>query len=506
MFPYEIRLPKKELYILKVGKVYIVGAGPYMEDLITVKGLNAIKAADVIIYDRLINKNLLKLAKDDAIYIYCGKEPKKHVLSQDRIINLMIEYAKKGFNVVRLKGGDPYIFGRGAEEAEKLFKNNIPFEIIPGVSSFYSALTFAGIPITYRKLAREFHVFTGHTCDDEELNWNIISKLDGTLIFLMSAENIESISQKLILHGKQPKTLAAAVINATTGRQKVISGYLEDFATGKFKNQIASPMVFVIGEVIKFRNKLSFYENLPLFGKRICITRPKSVSRNIKSLLFSLGADVVDGCCSKLVLHREEIDKVLNSLQEYDILVFTSVNGVDSFFDYLIEKNIDVRNIKGDFAAIGKKTALSLQKRGFRVKYIPDEHSSDGLIKIFENEVDKSKKILTVQSKNAGDYLKNSLESLGFEVDAVFAYSMEFTKNPNDTVYDSDIFVFTSSGMFRHFIECYGIEVLSNKIVISIGEHTQKTLESFGIKSITCDEATDEGIVNKILEVVKDGV
>ncbi len=491
---------------MKVGKVYIVGAGPYMEDLITLKGLNAIKTADVIIYDRLVNKNLLRLAKDEAIYVYCGKEPKNHTLSQDEIIKLMIDYAKKGFNVVRLKGGDPYIFGRGAEEAEKLFENNISFEVIPGISSFCSALTFAGIPITYRKLAREFHVFTGHTCNDEELNWNVISKLDGTLIFLMSAENVENISQKLISHGKEPKTLAAAVINATTGRQKVISGYLEDFASGKFKNQVASPMVFVIGEVIRFRNKLSFYESLPLYGKRICITRPKSVSGNIKNLLLSLGADVVDGCCSRLVLHREEIEKIISSLPEYDILVFTSVNGVDSFFDYLIEKNIDVRNIRGDFAAIGKKTALSLQKRGFRVKYIPDEHSSDGLIKIFANEVDRSKKILTVQSKIAGDYLKNALTSLGFEVDTIFAYSMEFTKNPNDAVYDSDIYVFTSSGMFRHFIECYGTDMLFNKIVISIGEHTKKTLESFGIKSIACDEATDEGIANKILEVVKNGV
>lgn len=491
---------------MKTGKVYIVGAGPYMEDLITLKGLNAIKTADVIIYDRLVNKNLLRLAKDEAIYVYCGKEPKNHTLSQDEIIKLMIDYAKKGFNVVRLKGGDPYIFGRGAEEAEKLFENNISFEVIPGISSFCSALTFAGIPITYRKLAREFHVFTGHTCNDEELNWNVISKLDGTLIFLMSAENVENISQKLISHGKEPKTLAAAVINATTGRQKVISGYLEDFASGKFKNQVASPMVFVIGEVIRFRNKLSFYESLPLYGKRICITRPKSVSGNIKNLLLSLGADVVDGCCSRLVPHREEIDKIISFLPEYDILVFTSVNGVDSFFDYLIEKKIDIRNIKGDFAAIGKKTALALQKRGFGVKYIPDEHSSDGLIRIFKNEVDKSKKILTVQSKIAGDYLKNALTSLGFEVDTVFAYSMEFFKNPNDAVYDSDIYVFTSSGMFRHFIECYGTDMLFNKIVISIGEHTKKTLESFGVQSITCDEATDEGIVNKILEVVKNGV
>ncbi|ADQ40689.1 uroporphyrin-III C-methyltransferase [Caldicellulosiruptor acetigenus I77R1B] len=491
---------------MKTGKVYIVGAGPYMEDLITLKGLNAIKTADVIIYDRLVNKNLLRLAKDEAIYVYCGKEPKNHTLSQDEIIKLMIDYAKKGFNVVRLKGGDPYIFGRGAEEAEKLFENNISFEVIPGISSFCSALTFAGIPITYRKLAREFHVFTGHTCNDEELNWNVISKLDGTLVFLMSAENVENISQKLISHGKEPKTLAAAVINATTGRQKVISGYLEDFASGKFKNQVASPMVFVIGEVIRFRNKLSFYESLPLYGKRICITRPKSVSGNIKNLLLSLGADVVDGCCSRLVPHREEIDKIISFLPEYDILVFTSVNGVDSFFDYLIEKKIDIRNIKGDFAAIGKKTALALQKRGFGVKYIPDEHSSDGLIRIFKNEVDKSKKILTVQSKIAGDYLKNALASLGFEVDTIFAYSMEFTKNPNDAVYDSDIYVFTSSGMFRHFIECYGTDMLFNKIVISIGEHTKKTLESFGIQSIACDEATDEGIVNKILEVVKNGV
>jgi len=491
---------------LKTGKVYIVGAGPYMEDLITLKGLNAIKTADVIIYDRLVNKNLLRLAKDEAIYVYCGKEPKNHTLSQDEIIKLMIDYAKKGFNVVRLKGGDPYIFGRGAEEAEKLFENNISFEVIPGISSFCSALTFAGIPITYRKLAREFHVFTGHTCNDEELNWNVISKLDGTLIFLMSAENVENISQKLISHGKEPKTLAAAVINATTGRQKVISGYLEDFASGKFKNQVASPMVFVIGEVIRFRNKLSFYESLPLYGKRICITRPKSVSGNIKNLLLSLGADVVDGCCSRLVYHKEEIDKIISFLPEYDVLVFTSVNGVDSFFDYLIEKKIDIRNIKGDFAAIGKKTALALQKRGFGVKYIPDEHSSDGLIRIFKNEVDKSKKILTVQSKIAGDYLKNALTSLGFEVDTIFAYSMEFTKNPNDAVYDSDIYVFTSSGMFRHFVECYGTDMLFNKIVISIGEHTKKTLESFGIKSIACDEATDEGIANKILEVVKNGV
>lgn len=502
---YEVNFPK-EVNILKTGKVYIVGAGPYMEDLITLKGLNAIKTADVIIYDRLVNKNLLRLAKDEAIYVYCGKEPKNHTLSQDEIIKLMIDYAKKGFNVVRLKGGDPYIFGRGAEEAEKLFENNISFEVIPGISSFCSALTFAGIPITYRKLAREFHVFTGHTCNDEELNWNVISKLDGTLVFLMSAENVENISQKLISHGKEPKTLAAAVINATTGRQKVISGYLEDFASGKFKNQVASPMVFVIGEVIRFRNKLSFYESLPLYGKRICITRPKSVSGNIKNLLLSLGADVVDGCCSRLVPHREEIDKIISFLPEYDILVFTSVNGVDSFFDYLIEKKIDIRNIKGDFAAIGKKTALALQKRGFGVKYIPDEHSSDGLIRIFKNEVDKSKKILTVQSKIAGDYLKNALASLGFEVDTIFAYSMEFTKNPNDAVYDSDIYVFTSSGMFRHFIECYGTDMLFNKIVISIGEHTKKTLESFGIQSIACDEATDEGIVNKILEVVKNGV
>ncbi|WPX09903.1 uroporphyrinogen-III C-methyltransferase [Anaerocellum danielii] len=491
---------------MKVGKVYIIGAGPYMEDLITVKAQKVIKTADVIIYDRLINKNLLRLAKDDAIYIYCGKEPKKHTLSQDRIINLMIDYAKNGFNVVRLKGGDPYIFGRGAEEAEKLFENNIPFEVIPGISSFYSALTFAGIPITYRKLSREFHVFTGHTCNDEDLNWDVISKLDGTLVFLMSAENVESISQKLILHGKEPKIHAAAIINATTARQRVLSSYLEDFANGKFKDQIASPMVFVIGEVVKFRSKLSFYESLPLFGKRICITRPKSVSGNIKYLLLRLGADVVDGCCSRLVLHKEEIDKIISSLPEYDILVFTSVNGVDSFFDYLIEKNIDVRNIKGEFAAIGKKTAHSLQKRGFEVKYIPDEHSSDGLIRTFKSEIEKNKKILTVQSKNAGDYLKNALTSLGFRVDTIFPYSMEFFKNPNDAVYDSDIYVFTSSGMFKHFVECYGTDMLLNKVVISIGEHTHKTLESFGIKSIISSEATDEGIVNKILEVVKNGV
>ncbi|MCX8126936.1 MAG: uroporphyrinogen-III C-methyltransferase, partial [Dehalococcoidia bacterium] len=325
---------------MKYGKVYLVGAGPGDPGLITVKGLEYLKKADVIIYDRLVDDSLLEQASPEADRIYVGKGRGCHTMEQKEINLLMVSKAREGKTVVRLKGGDPFVLGRGGEEAEVLAANNVPFQVVPGVSSAYAVPAYAGIPVTHRHLASSFTVITGHEAPDKgktNIAWDKISQGSDTLVFLMGMENLAQIVAQLMQNGKPPATPIAVISQGTTPKQQTVVGTLQDIVGRARSENLAPPAVIVIGEVVKLQQKLRWFDNLPLFGKRVLVTRPAHQASELSHLLLERGAMPVLMPTIKISPPRSwnKLDKALASLKDYGWIVFTSVNAVDMFWKRL---------------------------------------------------------------------------------------------------------------------------------------------------------------------------
>jgi uroporphyrinogen III methyltransferase/synthase len=414
---------------VKQGKVYLVGAGPGSPGLITVKGLDCLKRADVVIYDHLVDESLLDHAPPSAEKIYAGKTASRHALEQAEINRLLVEKAKEGRVVVRLKGGDPFVLGRGGEEAVALAENGIAFSIVPGVSSATAVPAYAGIPVTHRGLASYFTVVTGHedvTKAESGVPWEDLARRGGTLVILMGMANLSEIAMKLIDGGMSPSTPVAVIREGSRASQQTVVGTLADIAARTERSGLKPPSVIVVGDVVNLRERIRWFDVLPLFGKRIMVTRAREQAGTLSELLAERGAMPVELPALEIQSAPDapELKKALLNLESYDWIVFTSVNGVEAFFQGLRALDRDARALKGvKVGAIGPATAEALERRGVCPDYMPKEYTSGGLLAGLQRLPIKGCRFLLPRADIAGKDLAEGIARLGAEVHEVAVYS-----------------------------------------------------------------------------------
>ncbi|URZ08987.1 uroporphyrinogen-III C-methyltransferase [Clostridium felsineum] len=482
------------------GKAYIIGAGPGEEELITLKAIRRIKECTVVLYDRLVGQGILKYLNETCEVYYCGKEPGCHYKTQDEINEMIVKLAKEGHIVGRIKGGDPYIFGRGGEEALSLLKENIEFEVVPGVTSPVAVLNYAGIPVTHRKVARSFHVFTAKTANDDDINFEAAAKIDGTLIFLMGYRQLDNITKKLVENGMNSNTPCAVVMRGTTSLQKKAVGTLVDIKSKCEEAKITSPCIIVVGDVINFNEKLDWYEKKPLFGKNICITRAKNQSEAMRKKLIDLGAEVTEVHSIEIKSTASNLDKYLDKVSEYEYIILTSVNAVNILFDYLISKDYDVRKIKSKFAVIGNATAKALKNRGIVPEIISRKHTGESLFEDIKGIIKKEHKIFIPRSKNSRKYIKEELLTLGCKVDECFIYeTIEGTVHDKKAFSNVDTIIFTSPSTVKNMIAIFGEMAICEKKIIAIGPITGQELDKINAEYSTCSECSEDAIIRECL-------
>ncbi len=371
---------------MKAGKVYLVGAGPGDPGLITVKGIESLKKADVIIYDRLLDERLLDLAAPTAERIYVGKAVGEHTRPQNEINQLLVTMAKEGKTVVRLKGGDPFVLGRGGEEAEVLAQNCVPFEVVPGITSAVAVPAYAGIPVTHRGLASSFAVITGHEDPNKEessINWEKLATGVDTLIFLMGMKNLPEIVSKLIEFGRPSSTPVAVIKEGTKPEQKTVVGSLQDIVAKVKDNSLIPPAIIIIGEVVRLRDKLRWFDNRPLFGKRILVTRARHQASALSQLLAEHGAKPIElpSIDIQPIADSMELDQAISNLKGYHWIIFTSTNGVAAFWQQLNDLRLDSRAMFGlQIGAIGPATAEALAANGVTPDYVPESYTTEGIL------------------------------------------------------------------------------------------------------------------------------
>ena len=505
---------------MKPGKVYLVGAGPGDTGLITVKGLDCLKQADVIIYDRLLDERLLDSAHPGAERIYVGKTSRYHAKEQAEINQLLVEKAKEDKTVVRLKGGDPFVLGRGGEEAEALAQSHIPFEVVPGVSSAIAVPAYAGIPVTHRHLASSFAVITGHedpTKGNSSIAWEKLATGVNTLVFLMGAGNLSQIVSQLVRNGRAPSTPIALIKDGTGPRQKTIIGTLANIAAKAKSSSFSPPAVIVVGEVVKMRERLRWFDNRPLFGKRVLVTRARTQASSLSRLLLEHGAEPVEMPTIeiKAIPKTKELDKAILKLENYQWLVFTSVNGVESFFHRVYALNRDVRSFKGiKIGAIGTATARALENRGLRPDYLPQVYTSQGFVAGLKNQNIVGCRFLLPRTDIAPRELADEITRLGAEVHEVIAYK---TVSPNKAISQGrqmllageiDIITFTSSSTVTNLLSLLSgeQEVLERTTIACIGPTTAATAAKLGLRvDIVAQNHTIPGLIEAMEEYFQRG-
>jgi len=411
----------------KKGKVYIVGAGPGDPGLITVKGVRCVQEAEVIIFDHLVSEDLLRYARTDVQLIYAGKTGGDHTLSQDEINSRLVEEARQGRVVTRLKGGDPFIFGRGGEEALVLAAAGIPFEVVPGVTSAIAVPAYAGISLTQRGYTSTVAFVTGHedpTKEQSDIDWRALAGI-GTLVFLMGIKNLPRIAGSLIEHGKSAATPAALIRWGTTTEQKTLTGTLGDIARKAEASRFSPPSILVVGEVVQIREQLNWFEKKPLFGKGVVVTRPEAQAESFADLLHDLGARVIHFPTIRIAPPSswEACDAALERLDTYQWIIFTSANGVSAFFQRLRASGRDIRDLKGiRLCTIGPATAEAMAAMGVAVDLVPAEYISEGVVKAFEGQDIRGARILLPRAETARDVIPEGLAGQGARVDVVTVY------------------------------------------------------------------------------------
>lgn len=497
----------------KKGKVYLVGAGPGDLGLVTLRAKECIENADVIVHDHLANPEMLGWARDDAEIIYAGKRAGEHFLSQNEINALLVEKARAEKNVVRLKGGDPFVFGRGAEEAEVIVDAGIEFEIVPGITSAIAGPAYAGIPVTHRAETSHVTFFTGHEDPmkmGSALDYAALAKLGGTQVMLMGVERLGSITEKMLGEGVRPDLPVALVRWATTGAQETLTGTLETIARRAAETGLEAPAIAVFGDVVTLRARLKWHESRPLAGKRIVVTRTRKQAGVLSGKLRALGAQVFE-----LPTIRIEPPTDLRAFAElvqdahiYDWLVFTSANGVDAFFDIFFKLYDDAREIGGvRIAAIGPATAQRVKEFHLHVDLQPEEFVAEAVVREFQKEGVENLRILLVRSEKARDVLPKELTALAAIVDEAFAYrTVPETRDPTGARHrlleeGADLITFTSSSTVENFLEL-GLPWPKGMKIASIGPVTSKTVREHGLKVNTEARRHDiDGLVQSIQEL-----
>ncbi len=470
-----------------MGKVYLVGSGPGDPKLVTLRGLELIKRADTIIYDYLVNKDLLSFAGKNAELIYVGKQASRHELPQKDINALLVRKAKVKRLIVRLKGGDPFIFGRGGEEAEVLADHGIEFEIVPGVTSAISAPAYAGIPLTHREHASTVAFITGHEDEsktESTIRWEpLVQGLD-TLVFLMGIKNLKNIKERLIKAGKDPDTLVGIIQRGTLPEQKVVTGPLNTIDKLAKKEGITPPGIIVVGNVVGLRNKLKWFEKRPLFGKTIAITRPPHQSAKFGSLLMGRGARVIYIPTIEIepISPNNKLRKALRSIGTYHCVIFTSINGASIFFYNLFKMGMDTRALQGvKILPIGDTTASFLKSVGIVPDFIPLHFTSEGIIDVLKDLEVKGKRFLLPRAQEARDIVVDYIKNQGGQCDVIPLYKAIAPKSIAPLPEKPDIVTFTSSSTATNFLNIYGKKSLKNTLVASIGPITTETLQKHNI-------------------------
>lgn len=485
-----------------MSKAYIIGTGPGDEELLTVKAVNALKKCTAVLYDRLVSNNILNYLNDDCLVYYCGKEPGAHYKTQEEINEMLVKLAKEGHIVGRVKGGDPYVFGRGGEEVLALREENIPFEVIPGVTSPIAVLNYAGIPITHRGIAQSFHIVTGMSAKNLNINFKALAMEEGTLVFMMGLSNLDNIRNQLMENGKNPETPCAVVMRGTCSKQKKVIGTLNNISEKVREAGLKSPCIIAVGDVVNLNDKLSWYEEKPLFGKNICITRSMKQGASLRQKLRDLGAEVTSMSAIEIKKAANNLDDYMDKLEEYNHIVFTSVNSVNIFFDYLIEKRYDIRRINAKISAIGKATWTAIENRGIQCFVKAREFMGSGLVEDLKPHVQKGEKILIPCSSIAKEEVAEGLRSAGAEVDRVFIYDTVKGNVRNPKAFEEvDIVFFTSPSTVYNMVDMVGIDAIKEKHVIAIGQRTGKPLEELGINADICKEHSEEGFLKEIVEL-----
>ncbi len=513
---------------MKKGKVYLIGAGPGDIGLFTLKGLNCLRKAEVVVYDFHLNAQILNYINHDAEFIYAGKRGGHHAMTQDEINQSLIDKAREGKIVCRLKGGDPFVFGRGGEEAEALVNAGYDYELIPGVSSSISAPAYAGIPLTHRKYSSSFAVITGNEDADKEestIDWPSLAKNFDTLVFLMGVKNLDRITSKLLENGKAPETPAALVRWGTRPDQKTVVGTLSDIAEKAVAEGIRPPAVMIVGNVVKLRDTLKWYEKKPLFGHRILVTRDYTPDYEP---LEELGAEIFEFPTIKTVPPKDysELDAAINAIDKYHWLIFTSANGFSFFMRRLIELQKDIRDLKGiKICAIGPKTAEAVKKYGLKVDLVPGEFNAEGLIEAFIREARNSVqdpryrtsnleglRILLPRAEAAREVFPERVRELDGEIDCPAAYRTIKPEKHGKRLHRFlkagriSVATFTSAATFTNFVDIIGdeaVDILKNVTIAAIGPVTAKAIEAKGLKvAIMPKEATIKAMVDEIINRV----
>ncbi|NOU91007.1 uroporphyrinogen-III C-methyltransferase [Paenibacillus sp. LMG 31460] len=506
------------------GRVYLVGAGPGDPKLISVRGMEAIQKADVIVYDRLANPRLLKHRRPEAELIFVGKLPDKHILKQEEINQLLVDLALQGKVVTRLKGGDPSVFGRVGEEAELLADNDVIFDIIPGITSSIAVPAYAGIPVTHRDFTSSFAIITGHEYPNKtysSLDWEHLAKAIGTMVFLMGVANLEQICRELIRCGKPPEMPVALVRWGTWADQETITGTLADITEKVREANFKSPAVIIVGEVVKLREKLAWIEKKPLFGRRVLVTRARSQASELVDLIDDMGGEAVEFPVIRLQPPSrpeaiQALDLALDKLHEFDWVLLTSVNGVEYFFRRLREKGIDVRKMgKARIAAVGPKTAEALAERGIIADVLPAKYQGEGILEAIQADLKAGQKVLLPTADLARDYMPAKLKELGLEVTEVDVYENVLTTEDGDEIIhllqnqSIHIITFTSSSTVTNLLEALrqlGVEeplsLLQGVEIACIGPKTAETASQCGLPvTYMAEEATVASLVQSIAQL-----
>ncbi len=498
------------------GKVFLVGAGPGDPGLLTLRGKQCLEQADVVLYDYLANPALLAYAQDRAERIYVGRRGKGKYPEQEAINRLLIERARAGDVVVRLKGGDPFVFGRGGEEAEVLASAGIEFEVVPGVTAAVAAPAYAGIPVTHRTLASTLTIVTGHEDPEKPstaLNWSKLATSHGTLVFLMGMKNLSTIAATLIAEGLAESTPVAIIRWGTRVSQQTVVGTLADIVEKAEAAQMEPPTVIVVGDVVRLRPQLNWFERRPLFGKRVLMTRAKEQAGELADRLAGYGAEPIEAPTIKIVppLDWAPVDQAISEIGTYNWIIFTSVNGVDRFMTRLWAKGLDARCLAGrGICCIGPRTAQELERFGIRADVMPAEYQAEGVLAALNRQDITNSRILIPRAEVARELLPDELRAAGAHVAVVAVYRTLISDQDSggwrQELMDHRIHVvtFASSSTVRNFVAMLGgidaVRPLLQSVKIAcIGPITAKTAAEYGLTvSIMPSENTIPALVDAI--------
>lgn len=497
---------------MKMGKVWLVGAGPGDAGLFTLKGQEVLNKAEVVVYDSLVGQGVLTMIPESARLIYVGKRADRHTMPQEQINEILLEEAQKGYRVVRLKGGDPFLFGRGGEELELLSRNHVPYEVVPGVTSPLAVPAYNGIPVTHRDFCSSLHIITGHKRAGKEYDIDFKALVDtkGTLVFLMGAAALKDICAGLLNAGMDPAMPAALLQKGTTAGQKRIVADVGTLPEEAQRRGVETPAIIVVGKVCALADTFAWYEKLPLEGWKVLVTRPRNRSSRTAELLREKGAEVLELPSIKTVPLKDQglLHAAMEKMETYQWMVFTSPTGVEVFFDELKKQKKDIRSLCGvRVAAIGQGTASALEQRGLLADLVPSVYDGDTLARELAEKLGGGERILIPRALKGNENIVPILEEKGASVDDIGIY---------ETVYESgrlidprkelesgniDCVVFTSASTVKGFVESTKGADYSGLVAACIGKQTKAAADQFGMETYMSEQATISCLIDLVEKI-----